>query len=436
MFKFIVKGFLFLFVLAMVACPALFVFGVIDKHPAVGKPPELSFDQVKRMEQLVRLYKPYSMSVKQSRRVKISEQDLNLLATYGACQFVEYVAVFPRIRLADSSINIRAAVKIPRTPFGEYVNTACVLEPENGRLRIGSIRAGSIRVPGTLITTALSYLGQTLLAPDDYKLILQILEAVHSVAIGPQQLRFTYDWNPDDINRLHESQKSMLIAPEHQYRLIVYTNALTEICRIFKEHGVKNVSMVRVIRPLFKLALAQSKVSKEPVEENSALLQAISLFCLGRGVEHFVSKERALDVKPPERITLTLWGRQDLVKHFFVSAGIAVSGGTNLSNFAGLAKEVNDSGGGSGFSFADLAADRAGVRFAELATGSARKASAVQQTMATVKTEDQFMPRIDNLPEGIMELQFKKRYSDFDSTAYRLVEDEIARRINACPVYQ
>ena len=107
-----------------------------------------------------------------------------------------------------------------------------------------------------------------------------------------------------------------------------------------------------------------------------------------------------------------------------------------MSHFAGLYKEVDDSHGGSGFSFADLAADRAGVRLTELATGSAQKASAIQQKMAAAITEDQFMPRIDNLPEGIMALQFKNRYSDFDSTAYTLVEDEITQRINACLVYQ
>jgi hypothetical protein len=56
--------------------------------------------------------------------------------------------------------------------------------------------------------------------------------------------------------------------------------------------------------------------------------------------------------------------------------------------------------------------------------------------MAAVKTEDQFMPRIDHLPEGIMALQFKKRYADFDSKAYTMVEDEITQRINSCWVYQ
>ena len=436
MFKFIIKSFVLMFVLAVVACPFLFLFGAIDKRPAVGKPPELSFDQVMRMKQLVRRYKPDSMAVRHSRQVEISEQDLNLLAAYGAFQFVDHVAIFPRIRLSDPFINISTTVQTTQTPLGEYINMACVLKIENGNPRVHSISVGFFTLPGSLVTSALSYLGQALLAPDTYQLVLQNLDALRSVAIRRQQLSFTYDWNPDALSRLHESQKTMLIAPEHQDRLVVYTNALAKVCSIFKEHGIEKISVVRVIRPLFKLASDQSNVSKDPVEENRALLQAISLFCLGRGLDRFVTEERAAKVVPPENIGLTLWGREDLVKHFFVSAGIAVSGGSKLSNFAGLAKEVDDSDGGSGFSFADLAADRAGVRLAELATGSAQKASAIQQKMAAVKTEDQFMPRIDNLPEGIMALQFKKRYSDFDSKAYTLVEDEIAQRINTCLVYQ
>lgn len=431
-----VKSCLAFFVFAMVVGPILFVFGVMDKRPAVGKPLELSFDQIKRMEHLVRLYKPHSMSVRHSRRVRISEQDLNLIAAYGVGQVVDQIAIFPRISLSGSFININAAVKIPRTPLGEYINTTCVLEIENGRLRVYSISVGFLTLPGTLVSGVLSYLGQAGLAPDDYKLVLQSLNSLHSVAIHKQRLSFTYDWNPNALSRLHESQKSILIAPEHQDRLIVYSNALAKICRILKAHGVKKISVVRVIRPLFKLALEQSEVSNAPVEENRALLQAVSLFCLGQKPARFVTEDRAAKVIPHDRISLTLWGRDDLVKHFFVSAGIVVSVGSRLSNFAGLSKEVDDSTGGSGFSFADLAADRAGVRLAEFAIDSAQKASAIQKKMAVAKTEEQFMPRIDNLPEGIMELQFKKRYSDFDSKAYTLVGDEIMRRINACWVYQ
>lgn len=436
MFKLIIKSFLLLFVLGGVACPLLFLFGAIDKSPAVGKPPGVSFDQVKRMKELVRRYTPDSMAVRQSLQVKISEQDLNLVAAYGVSQFIDKVAIFPRIRLSDPFIHITTTVQIPQTPLGEYINTACVLKIENGTPRVHSIRVGFFTLPGALITSAFSCFGPVLLAPENYKLVLQNLDAVQSVAIRGQQLSFIYDWNPQILSRLHESRKTLLIAAEHQDRLILYTNALTKLCGTLKEDGIKTVSVVRVVRPLFQLALDQSNVSKDPVKENTALLQTLSLFCLRRGLNRFVTAEKAAKVIAPEYIGLTLWGRQDLVKHFFVSAGIAVSGGSRLSNFAGLYKEVDDSHGGSGFSFADLAADRAGVRLAELATGSAQKASAIQQKMAAAITEDQFMPRIDNLPEGIMALQFKKRYSDFDSKAYTLVEDEITQRINACLVYQ
>src|SRR6056297_1069763 len=117
MFKFIIKSFLLLFILAVLVCPLLFLLGAIDKTPAVGKPPALSFDQALRMEQLVRRYKPDSMAVRQFRQVKISEQDLNLMAAYGASQLVDQAAIFPRIRLSDPFIHISSTVQIPQTPL-------------------------------------------------------------------------------------------------------------------------------------------------------------------------------------------------------------------------------------------------------------------------------------------------------------------------------
>jgi hypothetical protein len=97
---------------------------------------------------------------------------------------------------------------------------------------------------------------------------------------------------------------------------------------------------------------------------------------------------------------------------------------------------LDDSRGGSGFSFADLAADRAGVRFAEMAIGSSQQAKLLQQRMGGNFKETDFMPRIDNLPEGIQELEFKRRYKDLDSETYRMVEAEIELRIVACQIYQ
>ncbi|MBW1767294.1 MAG: hypothetical protein JRJ65_09625 [Deltaproteobacteria bacterium] len=133
---------------------------------------------------------------------------------------------------------------------------------------------------------------------------------------------------------------------------------------------------------------------------------------------------------------LTLRGRQDLALHFLVSAAIAVSAGGGMADFMGLFKEMDDSRGGSGFSFADLAADRAGVKFANAGTGSSFSANLLQQQMSGQLKEGDFMPRVDHLPEGIMELELKKKYKDLDSATYRIVDEEIERRIVACRVYR
>jgi hypothetical protein len=55
--------------------------------------------------------------------------------------------------------------------------------------------------------------------------------------------------------------------------------------------------------------------------------------------------------------------------------------------------------------------------------------------MGAPLSESDFMPDIKELPEGIMELEFKQRYRDLDSREYRLVEDEINRRLDTCTVY-
>ena len=61
----------------------------------------------------------------------------------------------------------------------------------------------------------------------------------------------------------------------------------------------------------------------------------------------------------------TLLGRRDLAQHFFVSGYLTATMGAEAANAAGVAKELVDANTTSGFSFADLAADRAGVRFAD-----------------------------------------------------------------------
>jgi hypothetical protein len=135
----------------------------------------------------------------------------------------------------------------------------------------------------------------------------------------------------------------------------------------------------------------------------------------------------------PVQRTVKLNGRDDFSKHFLISAAIAAEAGSPLADAIGLYKEVEDSRGGSGFSFNDIAADRAGTRFGELAVKAPRK---LQAALAAGARERDFMPDVSDLPEFMPEAEFKRRYGGIGAPAYRKMMAEIETRIGACALFR
>jgi uncharacterized protein YfiM (DUF2279 family) len=132
-------------------------------------------------------------------------------------------------------------------------------------------------------------------------------------------------------------------------------------------------------------------------------------------------------------LKLILLGRHDSAQHFAVSAALAAWAGEPAANAIGLYKEVEDARGGSGFSFADLAADRAGTRFGELvAEGSPRLDVALRGSLG----DSDLAPSLDGLPEALSEAEFQRRYGGRDNPAYRQLLAEIERRLAALPLYR
>jgi hypothetical protein len=146
------------------------------------------------------------------------------------------------------------------------------------------------------------------------------------------------------------------------------------------------------------------------------------------GIE--VHSERAM------RLTLlgepTMHGRRDLAKHFFLSAYLMSSHGGATAHAAGFAKELLDAQGASGFSFADIAADRAGIRFA----GDVLKGRFPLAALGNSFKVDTFVPSIDGLPEGFSAAQFRSRYGKKDAPQVLKEIREIDRRIDALPPYR
>ncbi len=431
--KTILKILVFMIFLGILVIPVALIVLTIEKTPAVSAYEELSLDNINRVKALIKETRAARMKNTQNRMFKINENDLNLLVSYAMSQSRQKGKIYSKITLSENNIHANITVVLPATPLGEYVNISLKLTEKTNTLDIASLGIGKLFISGNILNSGLNFLHNKFSGMEVYENLLENADAIEQIIIKDKVLSIFYQWDPKAFAKLNESSKPYLMTENHQKKLIFYYNNLSDRIGQYKS---TTISLAHVLPPLFKLARQQSSLSGNPVLENRALLQAMALYSIGKNPKDFVRADLQKDIAQPAEKRLVLKRRRDLPKHYLVSAGLSVSAGSKFANFIGLAKEVDDSDKGTGFSFADLAADRAGVKLADLAGASDQSAAAIQLKMASVTIESDFMPAIDHLPEGIMALEFKKRYVDLDSKSYALVNDEITKRIGQCSAFQ
>lgn len=186
------------------------------------------------------------------------------------------------------------------------------------------------------------------------------------------------------------------------------------------------------VMPIFQLAADRSK-SNDPIRENSAAIWALGVKF---GSHHFSSMwtlELPSDTHSPFP---QLRGRDDLTKHFVYSAVLQLIGDSNFSFSIGETKELLDSlAGGSGYSFTDLAADMAGLRFAEFITSSESNALWAQQLLSRIDDEGSFFPFTHDFPEGINQASFQRVLNSKNSQQYLNIKNEVSARIESLQLH-
>jgi hypothetical protein len=128
----------------------------------------------------------------------------------------------------------------------------------------------------------------------------------------------------------------------------------------------------------------------------------------------------------------TMRGRRDLTRHFMLSAFLTATTSADAALAAGIAKEMADAQRVSGFSFVDLAADRAGVRFAR---GVLEKRISLG-LLAAAFTVPSYMPEIEGLPEEISAKDFAAQYGNNGDPRFTKQLKEIDERIMRLPGYR
>ncbi|NUN49141.1 MAG: hypothetical protein HUU15_09975 [Candidatus Brocadiae bacterium] len=134
----------------------------------------------------------------------------------------------------------------------------------------------------------------------------------------------------------------------------------------------------------------------------------------------------------------TISGREDLARHFALSAALAAGLGEGIARLAGMAKEMEDmhgldKGKGSGFSFVDLAANEAGIRFAVwLLQDPAPRLAGLNGRFRQADC----VPGFAGLPEGLRTDEFDDRFGPVGSRNYNRVWKPVEEAIAALPVYR
>ena len=99
---------------------------------------------------------------------------------------------------------------------------------------------------------------------------------------------------------------------------------------------------------------------------------------------------------------------------------------------AGITKETLDSQRGSGFSFVDIAANEAGIAFADYLKNGRFTMEMIEASFAVPLV----MPSVEGLPEGLSNEELAKQFGPATDARFRKQLREIEARIKALPPYR
>ena len=428
------KLLLFVFVivplLAVASAAAIVVTG-IEKAPLVSEAASPDAQSLARGRDLVQRYRQSLLNPDSLTTLTADERDLNqMLAVAG--RGLRHAAFDVRIR--STGMLAAASLRLPKTPLGEYLNARVGFVPSENGIAVDSARVGRIDIPGWLVLAGLrAGLDATLGGGRGD----EALSSVRRVVFSPRNVVVTYRPTPELIAELEASAKQTYrdLAVDIDPALVrVYYAALVDKSR--GPAAGRDASFSRYLGAAMALA-RQRSATGTAVDENRAAILALAIYFGDPRFERLIGAVRTgeLAASPPDAGHVTLRGRRDLVQHFTVSAALAVTAGSGIADVIGEIKEVEDTGsGGSGFSFTDIAADRAGTRFALAATGS-RSAARVQGLLAGAPPENLFFPAVDGLPEFMPAGEFARRFGNVGSAEYDRVVRDIDRRVAGLAVF-
>jgi hypothetical protein len=418
----------------VVGVPAAVAWLALEREPLVARMAEISAEDMRSAKVFWERYDPRRIKAGQPATVVATERQIDTAVRVGLAGLGD---VKSRIAVRPRGLMIAATVPVPM-PLGKnrrYANIRAVIAPSPDGLKITRVRIGGVRIPPSLALPILKSFIETFVGPGQGE---EFIRSVRTVSVKNKTVTVAFKVPKGVVAKVKTVAKKVakkVVRTAEPEAVRAYYTKLIELAR--RQGSNARTSLTAFVQPLFRLAGERSKKSS-PIEENRAAILAMSLYFGDRRIENVVGDVLSANMRRKnQRVEhVRLDGRHDFVQHFVISAGLALASGAVVANAVGVAKEIEDSEGSSGFSFTDLAADRAGVQFARSAVASRDKAVRFQRRLSDLITERDIFPAVRDLPEGLSGSEFKRRYGDTNSRAYSRLVAEIDRRIGKINLYR
>lgn len=409
-----------LLVIAVPLAAAWALYLAIDLEPTLRRAAEITPSNIERAKQVLDRNDPRRLRIGTRRSVVLSQQDLDVAANYLAHFYANGSA---RLTLKNDKAEVTASLRPPRVPVIFYFNVSAVLTEGSPLPQFEQLRVGRLSIPGFMADWLMARVMTRLLGKDALDAAVQMIKQVD---LRNGQLAIAYEWR----SNLRYKLPGGILSLDDQERLRVYQERLALISNAAK---ARNISLTELLVALFELAEIRS-AQGNAVAENRAALLVLAFYVNGKPLGTILPAANEWPRAKEQIVTLN--GRDDFAKHFIISAALAANAGSPLADAVGVYKEIDDSRGGSGFSFNDIAADRAGTRFGEQAAANVQAATRLQQRLSAGIREKDIMPATDDLPEFMPEAKFKQRFGGVGAPAYNRMMADIERRIAALALYR
>jgi len=369
------------------------------------------------------------MSAAQLTTVSVTDREITKAATAALSRFGRAAAKI-EARPEGVWIGGTAELPIPDTFLGRYLNVEALIAPSDSELVVSELSIGSLPIPSWIVKPATVFVLDWFMGEGKGE---PAYASVRAIQVSGGRITVAFQ-PPANLVADMKAAAGRAIHLGNAESIRAYYETVTQVSR---RHVITPVSLSSYMSPLFAQAEARSR-TRNPVDENRALILALAIYFGDSRFELLLRDVKTADFSDGgfETGEVKLQQRHDWVQHFTTTAALQVAAGSGISNFIGEAKEISDADGPSGFSFTDIAADRTGVRFAEVATRSEASARRLQARLASAVTEQDFFPLVADLPEGLSEFEFKAVYGDVDTEIYYAMIRRIDRRIEEIELYK